>query len=197
MLSHVTIVPGQNSTAPTNMNALTMHLPFVGFTYTLGSNLSDNPPLAREGDSSLGMLDCELFSDIQCNYVALSLPLPLSLSLSLSLPPGLSVELDHLQEEVKTWRGKAEALKKELTSVKEQESACWIVLCLGRDDAGCFPAGMSARMKTLERSSRSLKTVQDDMARLQDSLTAKDKELKAARSAYRDSQDEITAITDK
>lgn len=52
-------------------------------------------------------------------------------------------------------------------------------------------------MKTLERSSRSLKSVQDDVSRLQESLSAKDKELKAARSAYRDSQDEITVITDK
>lgn len=64
----------------------------------------------------------------------------------------------------------------------------------------CF-AGMSARMKTLERSSRSLKSeknhLQDEIARLQESLTAKDKELRAARNAYRDSQDEITVVTDK
>ena len=62
-------------------------------------------------------------------------------------------------------------------------------------------AGMSARMKTLERSSRSLKSeknhLQDEIARLQENLTAKDKELRAARNAYRDSQDEITVVTDK
>lgn len=29
---------------PPNMTALTLHLPFVGFTYTTGSALCDNPP---------------------------------------------------------------------------------------------------------------------------------------------------------
>ena len=35
---------------PTNkMTALTVHLPFVGFTFTNSSNLSDNPPASRGG----------------------------------------------------------------------------------------------------------------------------------------------------
>ena len=33
-----------DNTPPPNMTALTFHLPFVGFTYTHGSILSDNPP---------------------------------------------------------------------------------------------------------------------------------------------------------
>ena len=61
--------------------------------------------------------------------------------------------------------------------------------------------GFSARMKTLERSSRSLKSekshLQDDIAKLKESLAAKDKDLKAARNAYHESQDEITTVTDK
>jgi serine/threonine-protein kinase MRCK len=35
---------GHDSTPPLNMSALTFHLSFVGFTYTTGSGLSDNPP---------------------------------------------------------------------------------------------------------------------------------------------------------
>ena len=43
----------QTDPMPTNkMTALTVHLPFVGFTFTNCSSLSDNPPTSRGGKGS-------------------------------------------------------------------------------------------------------------------------------------------------
>ena len=49
---------------PNKMTALTVHLPFVGFTYTNNSKISDNPPKSgKVGDSpdsaDAGMLKTE------------------------------------------------------------------------------------------------------------------------------------------
>lgn len=42
----------QTDPMPTNkMTALTVHLPFVGFTYTNNSKISDNPPSLQEGSA--------------------------------------------------------------------------------------------------------------------------------------------------
>jgi len=44
------------------MSALTVHLPFVGFTFTNSSCLSDNPPSSREGSKGAS----KALEDVSC-----------------------------------------------------------------------------------------------------------------------------------
>ncbi|CAI8023588.1 hypothetical protein GBAR_LOCUS13762, partial [Geodia barretti] len=136
------------------------------------------------------------------------LPLPLSLllvyyftlshlSLPTSLPPFLPPSLPpylcrSASAEVRRERSR---LQREVESLKEQ------LATRVANEKPASSGGEVTKMRTLERTSRTLKSdkaqLQEEIAGLREELAGKDKDVREAKAAYRESQDEITRITDK
>lgn len=65
----------------------------------------------------------------------------------------------------------------------------------------CCWTELATRIRTLERANRMLKSeknqLEENVAKVKENAASKDKDLREVRSLYRESQDEITLISDK
>lgn len=144
---------------PTNkMTALTVHLPFVGFTFTHNSKISDNPPrpLAASADSAEtgDAIDSSL-KDENCRLLA------------------------------------------EMESLKKQATTSTSSLALGKGT----DAEMQSKLRTMERTSKSLKSekgiLQEEITSLRAQVSEKDKDLRGVKGQLQEVQDDVMKITTK
>ena len=152
---------------PSRMTALTVHLPFVGFTFTQHSCLSDNPPCLEGGRDAAALADnARLAAEVQTlrsQIATKAITETASKSADCEYPPPppppfLSILTHPLAAEVaakvRTLERAGKALKSERSQLQEE-------LSVAREQ-------QAGRDKELRETKSSLRENQDELTRLSD-----------------------------
>uniref|UniRef100_A0A1X7VNS0 non-specific serine/threonine protein kinase n=1 Tax=Amphimedon queenslandica TaxID=400682 RepID=A0A1X7VNS0_AMPQE len=178
--------PGHDPTPP-NLTALTLHLPFVGFTFTSGSALSDRPPLpslvTREQETGiitqLPSGPSEEEERLRAEVKSLKDELDKSRRGTLSSQKGH----DDQASKMKTLERAVRSLKSEKNSLTEQVSD--------------LKESLAAKEKELKEGNKRYRESQDELNRISDKMTDYRSQKRELSRALREKEEEYDEIASK